>query len=91
MVDLEHKILVFLHQPHWMLMEKLRPLLSHDRRSLRYSITDKMEKAGLGRDPDHKPHPSLLSFPLMHLPPSFSLASEISGSLQEDYRRRILT
>ncbi|MEM2882462.1 MAG: hypothetical protein QXL35_04395 [Candidatus Bathyarchaeia archaeon] len=47
LVDLEHKILIFLDQPHWMLMERLRPLLSHDRRLLRYSITDKTEKGGL--------------------------------------------
>jgi hypothetical protein len=46
-VDLAHKILIFLDQPHWMLMEKLRPLLSHDRKILTYKITDKREKAGL--------------------------------------------
>lgn len=46
-VDLAGKILVFLDQPHWMLMEKLRPLLSHDRKVLTYKITDKREKAGL--------------------------------------------
>jgi len=46
-VDLRSKILVFLDQPHWQLLEKLRPLLSHDRRMLRYSITDKMGKGSL--------------------------------------------
>jgi len=46
-VDLEGKILLFMDQPHWMLMEKLRPLLSHDRKVLTYEITDKREKAGL--------------------------------------------
>jgi len=46
-VDLESKILIFMDQPHWMLMEKLRPLLSHDRKTLVYKITDKREKAGL--------------------------------------------
>jgi len=45
-VDLERKILVFLDQPHWMLMEKLRPFLSHDSKVLRFSITDRTERAG---------------------------------------------
>jgi hypothetical protein len=46
-VDLERKILIFMDQPHWMLMEKLRPLLSHDKKVLTYKITDKREKSGL--------------------------------------------
>ena len=46
-VDLEGKILIFMDQPHWQLLEKLRPLLSHDRKTLIYKITDKREKAGL--------------------------------------------
>jgi hypothetical protein len=46
-VDLEGKILIFMDQPHWMLMEKLRPLLSHDKKILRYDITDKTGKGGL--------------------------------------------
>jgi hypothetical protein len=47
LVDLEGKILLFMDQPHWMLMEKLRPLLSHDKKLLRYDITDKTGKGGL--------------------------------------------
>jgi len=46
-VDLESKILIFLDLPHWMLIERLRPLLSHDKRGLRYDITDKTGKGGL--------------------------------------------
>ncbi|MEM4498097.1 MAG: hypothetical protein QW692_04645 [Nitrososphaerota archaeon] len=46
-IDLSHKILIFLDQPHDQLLERLRPLLSHDRRELIYKITDKREKAGL--------------------------------------------
>jgi len=46
-IDLNHKILIFLDQPHDQLLERLRPLLSHDRRELIYKITDKREKAGL--------------------------------------------
>jgi hypothetical protein len=46
-VDLANKNLVFLDQPHWSLLEKLRPLLSHDKKILRYSITDKTGKGGL--------------------------------------------
>jgi len=46
-VDLEKKILIFLDQPHFMLLERLRPLLSHDRKELQYKITDKSERRGL--------------------------------------------
>jgi hypothetical protein len=46
-IDLEKKILIFLDQPHDQLLERLRPLLSHDQRELRYKITDKREKSGL--------------------------------------------
>jgi hypothetical protein len=46
-VDLENKILVFLDQPHFQLLEKLRPLLSHDQKELQYKITDKSQKHGL--------------------------------------------
>jgi hypothetical protein len=47
LVDLEKKILIFLDQPHYMLLEKLRALLSHDRKKLEYKITDKSERYGL--------------------------------------------
>jgi hypothetical protein len=46
-VDLHQKILVFLDQPHYTLMERLRPLLSHDRRELLYKITDKSKRGAL--------------------------------------------
>lgn len=46
-VDLEGKILIFLDQPHFQLLERLRPLLSHDKKELIYKITDKSEKKGL--------------------------------------------
>lgn len=46
-LDLEQKILIFLDMPHWQLMEKLRPLLSHDKKLLRYDITDKTGKGGI--------------------------------------------
>lgn len=42
-VDLERKILIFLDQPHDQLLERLRPLLSHDQKELYYKITDKRE------------------------------------------------
>jgi hypothetical protein len=45
-VDLERKIVILQDQPQWQLMEKLRPLLSHDAKVLRYSITDRSEKGG---------------------------------------------
>ena len=45
--DLEHKILLFLDVPHFLLLEKLRPLLSHDVKELHYKITDHNERHGL--------------------------------------------
>jgi len=47
LVDLEKKILVLLDQPHYKLEEYLRPLLSHDKKIIEYSITDRSEKFGL--------------------------------------------
>ena len=46
-VDLRQKIIIFLDQPGYQLMEKLRPLLSHDRRELVYKITDKSKRGSL--------------------------------------------
>jgi len=46
-INLERKILIFLDQPHDQLLQRLRPLLSHDRKELLYKVTDKREKAGL--------------------------------------------
>ena len=46
-VDLSRKILVFLDQPHTLLLQHLRPMLSHDKKELRLKITDKSQRAGL--------------------------------------------
>ena len=46
-VDLERKILIFMDQPHYQLLEKLRPLLSHDQKEILLKITDKNAKGGL--------------------------------------------
>ncbi|MDI6809818.1 MAG: hypothetical protein QME66_12715 [Candidatus Eisenbacteria bacterium] len=46
-VDLSRKILIFLDQPHAQLLERLRPLLSHDKKELTLKITDKTQKHGL--------------------------------------------
>lgn len=46
-VDLERKILIFMDQPHNMLLERLRPLLSHDKKEIEVQITDKSQKFGL--------------------------------------------
>ncbi|MEM3726713.1 MAG: hypothetical protein QXN95_02045 [Candidatus Bathyarchaeia archaeon] len=46
-VNLAKKILIFLDQPHDALLQRLRPLLSHDRRKITLKITDKKEKSGL--------------------------------------------
>jgi hypothetical protein len=45
--DLQHKNIIFLDQPHFQLLEKLRPMLSHDKKELHYMITDKSQKHGL--------------------------------------------
>lgn len=46
-MDLSRKIMIFLDQPHTMLLERLRPLLSHDEKEMHLKITDKTEKGGL--------------------------------------------
>jgi hypothetical protein len=46
LVDLKGKILVFLDQPNPELLERLRPLLSHDDEELRFTLTN---KTGSGR------------------------------------------
>lgn len=46
-VDLSRKIIIFLDQPHNGLLEKLRPILSHDKKELLSKITDKTQKLGL--------------------------------------------
>lgn len=45
-MDLERKIIIFIDQPHTILLERLRPILSHDRKEVMSKITDKTEKAG---------------------------------------------
>jgi len=44
-VSLERKVLIFLDQPHYMLLEKLRALLSHDRKVLEYKITNRTKSS----------------------------------------------
>jgi hypothetical protein len=46
-VDLERKIIIFLDQPHSLLLQHLRPVLSHDRKEIQLKITDKTKRAGL--------------------------------------------
>jgi hypothetical protein len=46
-VDLSRKVLIFLDQPHTQLLERLRPLLSHDKKEISLKITDKTQKFGL--------------------------------------------
>lgn len=46
-VNLSRKVLIFLDQPHTLLLQHLRPLLSHDKKEIRLKITDKSQKAGL--------------------------------------------
>jgi len=46
-IDLSKKILIFMDQPHDMLLQRLRPLLSHDRKVISHKITDRRKMAGL--------------------------------------------
>ena len=46
-VDLSGKTLIFLDQPHTMLIERMRPILSHDQKEIESQITDKTQKSGL--------------------------------------------
>ena len=46
-VDLERKIIVFLDQPDPFLLQRLRPLLSHDKKKIDIKVTDKTNKFGL--------------------------------------------
>ena len=46
-IDLSRKIVVFLDQPHTMLLERLRPILSHDKKEMQIKITDKSQKDGM--------------------------------------------
>ena len=46
-VDLKQKIILFLDQPHYSLLERLRPMLSHDTAALLYKITDKSKRGSL--------------------------------------------
>lgn len=45
--DLENKSLIFLDQPHFQLLERLRPVLSHDDKELQYYITDKNKSGAI--------------------------------------------
>lgn len=45
-VDLSRKIMIFLDQPHNLLLQHLRPFLSHDQKELRIKITDKNQRGG---------------------------------------------
>lgn len=45
-VNLERKILVFTDQPHDILLQHLRSLLSHDRKRIQHNITDRSKDGG---------------------------------------------
>jgi len=60
-VDLSRKILIFLDQPHSELLTRLRPLLSHDAKTINVKITDKSQKQGLRtKDVLLKGYPSVI-------------------------------
>jgi hypothetical protein len=46
-VNLKQRIILFLDQPHYSLLERLRPMLSHDTAALLYKITDKSKRGSL--------------------------------------------
>lgn len=45
--DLSRQVLIFLDQPHTLLLQHLRPLLSHDKKEVALKITDKSKAVGL--------------------------------------------
>ncbi|MBL7143303.1 MAG: hypothetical protein ISS76_03640 [Phycisphaerae bacterium] len=47
LIDLSRKIMIFLDQPHTLLLQHLRPILSHDKKQICMKITDKSQKYGL--------------------------------------------
>lgn len=60
-VDLSRKLLIFLDQPHNELLARLRPLLSHDAKTINIKITDKSQKQGLRtKDVLLKGYPSVI-------------------------------
>jgi hypothetical protein len=46
-VDLHQKILIFIDQPHDLLLQRLRPILSHDKKVIRLMITDRNKNKNL--------------------------------------------
>jgi hypothetical protein len=46
-VDLHQKILIFMDQPHAQLLERLRPVLSHDKKEIPLLITDRNKNKNL--------------------------------------------
>jgi len=46
-MDLGRKVMIFLDQPHDLLLAHLRPLLSHDKEEILVKITDKTKNAGM--------------------------------------------
>ncbi len=47
LVDWHQKIVIFLDMPHDLLLQRLRPLLSHDSKEIPIKVTDKRERHGL--------------------------------------------
>ncbi|RLI19472.1 hypothetical protein DRO54_08435 [Candidatus Bathyarchaeota archaeon] len=47
LVDFERKIVIFLDMPHYLFLQRIRPLASHDEREITHIITDKKERHGL--------------------------------------------
>ena len=46
-IDFTGKIIIFLDQPHTLLLQHLRPILSHDKKEIHLKITDKSQRGGL--------------------------------------------
>jgi Zn ribbon nucleic-acid-binding protein len=77
-VDLSHKILIFLDQPHDQLLQRLRPILSHDKKIIEYSITDKSERYGL-----RTKHVQLVGYPTV-------IFCSAKGMLDEQEKTRLV-
>lgn len=59
-INLERKILIFLDMPHPQLLERLRPVFSHDQKEIHIKITDKQKFGIKTKDIYIIGHPSVL-------------------------------
>lgn len=80
-IDLQNKILIFVDMPHNQLLERLRPLLSHDEKELHVQITDKTGKGSIKTK-----HIKLVGYPSV-----IFCTAKLSADAQESSRTLVLS